>query len=93
MQLQLGFGFGQLLVIIGTVGILILPTHLSAQSDRKVTPIAEGVYEIEHSETPYESGNTTVIIGERPMLPLTFPSLSRTLPPHATVAASARFFG
>ena len=65
MQLQRGFGFRRLLVIIGTVGILTLPTHLSAQSDRKVTPIAEGVYEIEHSELPYESGNTTVIIGER----------------------------
>jgi glyoxylase-like metal-dependent hydrolase (beta-lactamase superfamily II) len=36
-----------------------------AQTARKVTRLAEGVYAIEHARRPFESGNTTVIIGER----------------------------
>jgi cyclase len=45
----------------------VLAGPLSAQTERKVTKLAEGVYEIEHRDAGdgFASGNTTVIIGSR----------------------------
>ncbi len=43
---------------------IFFATSMSAQADRRVTKLAEGVYAIEHRSGP-PSGNTTVIIGER----------------------------
>ena len=37
----------------------------AAQNERSVTKIADGVYVIHHRTTPFEGGNTTVVIGER----------------------------
>lgn len=37
----------------------------AAQAGRKVSKLAAGVYAIEHAAGPFQSGNTTVIIGER----------------------------
>src|SRR5262252_8973638 len=43
---------------------------LLAQTPRKVTNLADGIYEIEHKDDldGFASGNTTVIIGERQVL-------------------------
>ena len=43
------------------VGLLTAVMAMSAQSERKVTKLADGVFEIQHDL----SGNTTVIIGDR----------------------------
>ena len=46
---------------------LLVATAMPGQTDRSVTKLAEGVYEIQHKD-PLDgsaSGNTTVIIGER----------------------------
>jgi len=50
-----------------TLGSIVLATALSAQSERKVTTLATGVYAIEHQDSGdgFASGNTTVIIGDR----------------------------
>lgn len=42
-------------------------TPMPGQTDRKVTTLAEGVYEIQHQDAGdgFASGNTTVIVGER----------------------------
>jgi cyclase len=47
--------------------VLITATASSAQHERTVTKLADGVYAIEHRVAPggFESGNTTVIIGDR----------------------------
>jgi glyoxylase-like metal-dependent hydrolase (beta-lactamase superfamily II) len=47
--------------------LLLVASSVSAQTERKVTKLADGVYEIEHRDTGlgFASGNTTVIIGER----------------------------
>ncbi len=43
-------------------------TPMRAEEGRKVTKLAEGVYEIQHQPWVNVSGNTTVIIGERQVL-------------------------
>jgi glyoxylase-like metal-dependent hydrolase (beta-lactamase superfamily II) len=49
-----------------SIGLLAIATPLSGQSERKVTKLADGVYEIQHPNTGGNvNGNTTVIIGER----------------------------
>jgi glyoxylase-like metal-dependent hydrolase (beta-lactamase superfamily II) len=55
-----------LLTMVG-IGLGVAATPMSAQSERKVTQLAEGVYVIEHRDVRdgIRSGNTTVIIGER----------------------------
>ena len=45
------------------IGILAAATPARAQTERKVTKLGEGVYEIEHRQGG--GGNTTVIIGDR----------------------------
>jgi cyclase len=45
------------------IGLLAAVTPMSAQAQRKVTKLTDGVYEIEHRDGG--GGNTTVIIGER----------------------------
>ena len=45
-----------------SIGFLAAATLMSAQ-ERKVTKLADGVYEIEHAA--HAGGNTTVVIGER----------------------------
>lgn len=54
-----------LLTVIGIC--LLTAASLYAQTARKVTQLATGVYEIQHEDTGdgFASGNTTVIIGER----------------------------
>ena len=47
-----------IMILIGSFG-----SPASAQTERNVTKLAEGVYEIEHKDEG--GGNTTVIIGER----------------------------
>ena len=55
-----------LLLAMIAVGLL-MPISLTAQGDRRVTKLADGVYVIEHQDKGdgSASGNTTVIIGER----------------------------
>lgn len=51
-----------------TISVLILLFTLPvyAESARKVTQLAAGVYEIDHGgPSGYESGNTTVVVGDR----------------------------
>jgi len=55
----------RLFVMAILIGILFVAAPMSAQTERKVTKLADGVYAIEHQGGPYPSGNTTVIIGER----------------------------
>lgn len=53
--------------LLPAISILIglAATSMFGQSERKVTRLADGVYAIEHHGGPTQSGNTTVIIGER----------------------------
>ena len=46
---------------------LLVTAPLTAQTERKITQLADGVYEIQHkdSQDGLTSGNTTVILGER----------------------------
>lgn len=52
------------------LSILALVTPSLGQAERKVTKLADGVYAIEHAVGPdgFESGNSTVIIGDRQVL-------------------------
>lgn len=49
---------------------LLAAAPVDGQTDRSVTKLAEGVYEIQHKDAldGFASGNTTVIIGERQVL-------------------------
>jgi glyoxylase-like metal-dependent hydrolase (beta-lactamase superfamily II) len=47
------------------VTICIATPGFAAENERSVTKIADGVYVIRHRDTPFEGGNTTVVIGER----------------------------
>ncbi len=49
---------------------LLTATSILGQTERKVTKLAEGVYEIEHQDGQdgFASGNSTVIIGDRQVL-------------------------
>ena len=55
------------LFLILSIGLLTAATPMSGQTERKITQLADGVYEIEHQDAldGFASGNTTVIIGER----------------------------
>lgn len=57
----------RLLLMSISTGLLSIAAPLSGQTERKVTTLAEGVYEIEHRDAldGFQSGNTTIIIGER----------------------------
>ena len=49
-----------------SLGLLAAVTPMSGQSERKVTKLADGVYEIQHPNTGGNvNGNTTVIVGDR----------------------------
>jgi len=52
-------------LLLGTVlsGLLLVASSMAGQTERKVTKLADGIYEIEHREGG--GGNTTVIIGDR----------------------------
>ena len=69
MRANLPFAWGSfrlsLLAIPG--GLFALATPMLGQKERRVTQLADGVYAIEHQDTGdgFNSGNTTVIIGER----------------------------
>jgi glyoxylase-like metal-dependent hydrolase (beta-lactamase superfamily II) len=55
-----------ILLLALSLGLLAVPAPMSAQSERKVTQLADGVYEIQHPDTGGNvNGNTTVIIGDR----------------------------
>jgi glyoxylase-like metal-dependent hydrolase (beta-lactamase superfamily II) len=47
---------------VAVLGLFVGPTTAAGENERKITKLADGVYEIQHAE---ESGNTTVIIGDR----------------------------
>ncbi len=49
---------------------LLTATSMFGQTERKVTKLADGVYEIEHQDSGdgFASGNSTVIIGDRQVL-------------------------
>src|SRR5262245_61208386 len=47
--------------------ILLLTVPAYSQATRKVTTLADGVYEIEHRDES-QSGNTTVVVGDRQVL-------------------------
>jgi cyclase len=49
-------------VSVAVLGLSVMPSTATSATERKVTKLADGVYEIEHAEA---SGNTTVIIGDR----------------------------
>jgi cyclase len=55
------------LLLAISIALLYMSAPISAQTERKVTKLADGVYEIEHQDAldGFASGNTTVIIGER----------------------------
>jgi glyoxylase-like metal-dependent hydrolase (beta-lactamase superfamily II) len=54
-------------MILRTLGLLALPASVFGQTDRQVTKLADGVYEIQHRDAQdgFAGGNTTVIIGDR----------------------------
>jgi cyclase len=52
-----------LLIMATSIGLLAAARPISAQTERRVTKLTDGVYAIEHR--PGGGGNTTVIIGER----------------------------
>ncbi len=56
-----------LLLMASSIGLLLAAMPISAQTERKVTKLADGVFEIEHEDAQdgFASGNSTVIIGER----------------------------
>ena len=56
--------------LVAVVATLAVAAAASAQTPRKVTRLAEGVYAIEHPDAGdgFASGNTTVVIGERQVL-------------------------
>lgn len=60
-----------------TLGLLASSAQLSAQTERRVTRLADGVYEIQHRDLQdgFNGGNTTVIIGERQVLVVDAPFL------------------
>jgi cyclase len=51
----------RLLLRVSFVGLFAVVIAIPGQSERKVTKLADGVYEIQHEP----SGNTTVVIGDR----------------------------
>src|SRR5262245_60315755 len=57
----------RLLLIALSIGLLASAKPAHGQTERKITRLAEGIYEIQHRDTGvgFVSGNTTVIIGER----------------------------
>src|SRR3954464_3347945 len=52
------------------IGVLLSAASMSGQTERKVTKLADGIFEIEHRDSldGFASGNSTVIIGERQVL-------------------------
>jgi len=61
-----------------SVALLTAAAQVSGQTERKVTKLVDGIYEIEHREGG--GGNTTVIIGDRQVLvvdPCFLPSAAR----------------
>lgn len=55
-----------LLFLSNLLAFLSVPTMARAEAERKVTRLADGIFEIEHREGG--GGNTTVIIGDRQVL-------------------------
>ncbi|MGC1448571.1 MAG: MBL fold metallo-hydrolase [Candidatus Sulfotelmatobacter sp.] len=57
----------QPLFLVISLGLWVAAAPMSGQTERKVTQLADGVYEIEHQDAldGFASGNTTVIIGTR----------------------------
>lgn len=56
-------------VLALSLAVLAAATPMCGQSERKMTKLAEGVYEIQHPNTGGNvNGNTTLIIGERQVL-------------------------
>src|SRR5215831_12940762 len=70
-------GFGSILALLNSLLFIILllaPLHLlaasAAASQRTVTKLADGIYEIEHKDAPdhFPQGNTVVVIGDAGVL-------------------------
>jgi glyoxylase-like metal-dependent hydrolase (beta-lactamase superfamily II) len=62
---------------VAALGLVAAATPGSAQADRKVTKLADGVYEIEHRDAQdgFAGANTTVIIGDRQVFVVDTPFL------------------
>jgi glyoxylase-like metal-dependent hydrolase (beta-lactamase superfamily II) len=52
-------------VVVLFFWLMLATLPIQCQNDRKITKLAEGVYEIEHTSHPFVNSNTTVIIGDR----------------------------
>jgi glyoxylase-like metal-dependent hydrolase (beta-lactamase superfamily II) len=55
--------FHRLPLVVVSMGLFSMASRVLAENDRKVTTLADGVYEIQHAANG--GGNTTVIIGDR----------------------------
>jgi cyclase len=62
-QMRFTFNFLRVLLTALPIGLLIAPRPTFGQTERKVTKLADGVFEIKHDKGG--GGNSTVIIGER----------------------------
>ena len=74
---SIGRAFGASLVALGVALFVIwlvaappLLADSAASNQRKVTKLAEGIYEIQHKDSPdhFTEGNTVVVIGESGVL-------------------------
>jgi glyoxylase-like metal-dependent hydrolase (beta-lactamase superfamily II) len=63
MKTRRGSNSTRLRLVAISIGFLVAPSPAPGQTERSVTKLSEGVYEIEHRQGG--GGNTTVIIGER----------------------------
>ena len=65
------------LLCVIVLGLFAAAPPVSGQAERKVTKLADGVYEIQHRDAQdgYAGGNTTVIIGERQVFVVDAPFL------------------
>ena len=63
--------------VIQAIASAVIATSLCAQTDRQVTKLADGVYEIQHRDAHngVAGGNTTVIIGDRQVFVVDAPFL------------------
>jgi cyclase len=52
-------------LLVISIGLLLAAKPVLGQAERKVTKLADGVYEIQHQPWIDANGNTTVIIGDR----------------------------
>ena len=64
------YGCSQTLGVAFAAVAYLIPIMCCAQSERKITKLADDIYEIQHPSGPglYVNGNTTVVVGQREVL-------------------------